>query len=232
MSNRLESSLSVVLTIAAALMAMAVVRREFFPPPIEPVDSSFSRLVQHDGWQEARSVGIEVANSRSPVRFVLFLDLECPACALHYSRSLRSMARATDSADYSLVFVHRPLSIHRHAIDAALASECAFEQNAFVPFVEAALDRQGSFAEAPWVTIAKVAEVSDLKRFSDCMTQEESRQRVLNGSELASRMGINATPTLLLNGWELPVPRDSAAFRRLVSESIAGREVPEILRGR
>lgn len=231
MKNRLESVLHVVLTLAAVAMVGAVVKREFFTSagaaPTSPGRAQF-----HEEWTDARDVGIELANSNAALQIVEFLDIECSACALYHDRALKPFLRAANPSDYSLLVVHRPLAMHEFAVPAARAAECAHAQGAFLPFVEAALDSQQTFRSAPWDDLAKRAGVGDLAKFSSCVAGVQDFPRISNGNALAVKMSINATPTILVNGWELPVPPNFEALQQLVAGIKAGRDVRDLVERR
>lgn len=229
MKSRLEGVLSGLLTLAALVMAGAIVKREFFGRSGGAAVSE-RRPEFHDEWVQARAVGIELANPRAALQLVEFLDIECAACALYHERALEPFIRSVDPADYSLVVVHRPLGMHEFAVPAAQAADCAYAQGAFFSFVRSALDSQSTFARSPWLAIAVEAGVKDTARFSSCLKDERQHSRVAAGNDLAVRMGVNATPTIVVNGWELPVPPDLDALRRYVDQVKAGRDIREVLR--
>lgn len=231
MRSRLDVILQVALTLAAIAMAGAVVRREFTPSAGATTATS-PRAQFHEAWTDARAVGIEIANPNAAVRIVEFLDIECSGCALYHERALKPFLRAVDPSDYSLVVVHRPLPIHEHAVPAARAAECAQEQDKFLPFVEAALDAQQTFGSAPWKELATTAGVTDLTRFSSCVANGKDFPRISNGNALAVRMGINATPTILVNGWELSIPPTFETLRKLVAELNAGKDIRDLVERR
>ncbi len=228
MQKRLESVLTSVLTIAAVAMAAAVVKREFFPNA-ELTATSAATAKFHSNWTEARAVGVELGNSEAALQIVEFLDLECSACALYHQRSIKPFLRAADSADFSFVVVHRPLGMHQFAVPAARAAECAGAQGAFGVFVDSALAQQASFPAAPWEALAKQVGVKDMEAYSSCVQAEREMPRVLGGVSLATRMGINATPTILLNGWELPVPPSMETLQLFVAGIKAGERIEDIV---
>lgn len=231
MRSRLEVILQVALTLSAIAMAGAVVKREFNPSASSATATS-QRAQYHEEWTDTRDVGIELANPNAAAQIVEFLDIECSACALYHERALKPFLRAVAPSDYSLVVVHRPLPIHEFAVPAAHAAECAHEQQAFLPFVEAALVSQRTFGSAPWRDLASQAGVEDLAKFSSCVASAHDFPRVSNGNALAVRMGINATPTILVNGWELSIPPTFEALQKLVADLKSGKDIRDLVERR
>jgi hypothetical protein len=114
MNTRLENVLTMILTLAAVVMAGAVVKREISRSSGVAQGAPPREALFHEEWIEARAVGIELANPEAALQIVEFLDLECPACALYHAETLGPFVRLADSLDYSLVIVHLPLRGHTH----------------------------------------------------------------------------------------------------------------------
>jgi protein-disulfide isomerase len=232
MKSRLEGLLTILLTLAAVVMAGAVVKREVFGGSASTTAPSVPAPVFHAEWVEARAIGIELANPEAALQIIEFLDLECPACALYHGKAIQPFISSADPADYSFVVVHRPLDMHRFAVPAARAAECADAQGAFRPFVEAALRQQSTFSSSPWVALAEQGGVEDTALFSACVNDEREFPRVSRGIELATRMGVNATPSIIVNGWEVSALPNLASFQRFVDEIKAGRDIREVVERR
>jgi protein-disulfide isomerase len=224
--------LTLLLTLAAVAMAGAVVKREVFGGSAPTTSSGVRAPEFHAEWVEARAVGVELANPEAALQIIEFLDIECSACALYHNRVIQPFIRSTDPADYSLVVVHRPLDMHRFAVPAARAAECADAQEAFRPFVEAALRQQSTFSSSPWVALAGQGGVKDTALFSACVNDEQEFPRVSGGIELATRMGVNATPTIIVNGWEPPALPNLASLQRFVDGAKSGRDIREVVERR
>lgn len=231
MRSRLDRALTALLTLAAIVMAGAVAKREFVSTSGAGALPS-AQAEYHAEWVEARAIGIELANPQAALQIVEFLDIECSACALYHSRALQPFIRSADPADYFLVIVHRPLGMHQFAVPAARAAECADAQGAFRPFVEAALGQQEAFIFSPWLALAEQAGVRDMALFASCVNGDQEFPRVSGGIELATRMGIHATPTIIVNGWEMPFPPDIASLRTYVDDVKGGLDMGELVKRR
>jgi protein-disulfide isomerase len=115
-----------------------------------------------------------------------------------------------------------PLKIHRFARNAALAAECAARQDRFAAFVEVAYSRQDSIGLKTWESYARDAGVSHADAFSACLAESASSALVDSGIAASARLGIHATPTVMLNGWRVP-DASQAELSRAIGELLAGR---------
>lgn len=139
------------------------------------------------------------------VRLVKFTDLECPFCAAFHEGPLREVLDVHNEP-ISVTFVHLPLTgLHRFALPAAHAAECAHEQGRFREFLDVIYASQDSLGLRTWGAFAEDARVPDLARFELCV-EGDPPVRIAAGREWAEALGITGTPTLLINGWRLPTP--------------------------
>jgi protein-disulfide isomerase len=121
-----------------------------------------------------------------------------------------------------LVHKHLPLSIHPDARNAALAAEAARQQGRFWEMHELLFHNVGSLDRAGLSEHARKLGL-DLNRFEAGMDGEETAERIDRDLEDARGLKIARTPTILVNGIELPNYRletlREAIRRSLASES-------------
>ena len=79
------------------------------------------------------------------------------------------------------------------------------------------------FASRSWRDYAIAAGVPDLKAFDACLGSEAPLPRIEAGQQLAKRLGIGGTPTLIINGWRLASPPSSQELEKMIAEILAGR---------
>lgn len=219
--KRTELALNAMVAIAAVVVALVALRRDLrsadslaraMPVPVFRADSA-----------AVRSVGIEVANSSAPMKIVVFLDLECPACRLFHVHELAEFRRKSQRDAYSLQVVHLPLRMHANALAAARGAECADGMGRFEHFIDAVLQRQNAIGSVSWVSFARDAGISDSTSFLTCMGRTEEFARIAGGQELAHVFGVRATPSVMVNGWLLPAPPTAAQLLGWAREIEAGR---------
>ena len=183
-----------ILVLCAVLVTLAVVRREFFPP--RPPDLEPRAI---DDWQDLSVTGHRSGPQDATVVVVEFADFQCPFCATaaHNLRELRS--RFGDQV--AVVYRHFPLtSIHPFARDAAIAAECAGDQGRFEAFHDYLFANQDEIGSKEWVAFAEEATVPSITRFAKCLEEDWAIERVRADSRTASRLRLDSTPSVIING--------------------------------
>lgn len=121
------------------------------------------------------------------------------------------------------MFLHYPLDMHPQAVPAALGAECAGEQGRFAEYLDVVYAEQDSLGNREWASLAARAGVPDTVAFNGCMAQEFGRDVIDRGKELGRRIGVNGTPTVIVNGWLLrPTPYDTLSG--VVARALRGEE--------
>ena len=142
----------------------------------------------------------------APVVILEFSDFECPFCA-KASHALQDVLR--DNLDVRLVFRHFPLDstcngnlrtpMHQDACLAALAAECAANQDQFWEYHDLLFDNQEQLDRTSLVGHAKALGL-DVDAFYRCLDDSVVRTRVASDVDAAGTIGITSTPTMLING--------------------------------
>jgi protein-disulfide isomerase len=138
-----------------------------------------------------------------------FADFECPSC-----RQLDLVLRDLLSRhpEIRLVFKHYPLTnIHPWAMTAAIATQCAFEQNpaAFWTMHDAIFDAQEVISPSnAWDKLQELAKQAELdpETYRACITKPETTTKIQKTIEEGKTLSITATPTTFINGRRLIGP--------------------------
>lgn len=134
----------------------------------------------------------------APIVVVEFSDYQCPFC-----RTLEPGLTALSKKYPSRLVVYRydfPLTqIHDHAYQAAIASRCAEKQGAYKAFSERMF--QVDFKHpVDWSEEAKLAGIADRAQFMTCLQNKQTAGVVDEERAKALALGIQGTPTLVVNG--------------------------------
>lgn len=125
------------------------------------------------------------------VTVVEFVDFECPACRAQHGMFKRAFAR-TD-VPVRMVYLHLPLSIHEHAVDAARAYICA-EDAGYGPQMADALFATDDLSPRGLQAIAEQVGI-DPAWYGRCLMARSTAERLERDLGYAQRSGTNSLPT-------------------------------------
>ena len=133
----------------------------------------------------------------APVTIVEFTDFECPSCA-RTQPVLEDIVNEY-SGKVKLVVRDFPLDQHTHALKAAEAAEAAREQGKYWEYTALMFKNQSA------LEIDKLKEYAtqlglDRKRFDASLDSGKYRDKVQEDLQEGYRLGVNATPTVFING--------------------------------
>jgi protein-disulfide isomerase len=151
-------------------------------------------------------------NANAPVEIVEFSDFECPHCKKAQPKLEQLMS---ESPNARLVFENFPLSqIHKWADRAAGYADCIARQSAeqFWKFSREVFDQQEQINDSN--AVAKLAAIAtdagaNASATAACADSAETKARVNQQYELGVSVGVNATPTLFLNGRKIENVNDT-----------------------
>ena len=116
---------------------------------------------------------------------------------------------AKNADDVRLVFRHYPLDrecnsslsqqVHPGSCLASTAAECAGEQGKFWEYTDLLFGDQKLYTRQDLETYAGALSL-DINRFKACLDDGRMKGRIQADIEEANRVGIKATPTLIVNG--------------------------------
>jgi len=150
-----------------------------------------------------------------------FSDYQCPYCKKWHDEVFSQLL-----AEYpdKIRFVYRdfPLGGHPEAIPAAVAANCAGEQDKYWEYHTALFSYQYDLGSEAYNQYA-IDLGLDVDAFNQCIQENRYYDEVVADYEYAANLGIQATPTFFING--IPVegalPFDS--FKQLIDMELAGQ---------
>ena len=150
--------------------------------------------------------------AEAPVTIVEFSDLQCPHCK-EAQPSIDKLL--TEDKDVRVVFQNFPLPSHDWAMKAAGYADCIARTNndAFWKFIEGVYEAQSDItaatADEKLIAIADKAGAKGSDAAA-CAAKPETTSRVQQSIAMGKSLDVNSTPTLFINGREVPggVPYD------------------------
>lgn len=159
---------------------------------------------------QQRADGPYRGSASKDLELVEFADFQCPHC----KDAQASMDKlAVDFPKARIVFQNFPLErVHPAAKNAAAYSLCVAKQggsNAFFQFVAAVFDGQDGLATPDGATLtlnsAVVKASLDPAKIATCAATPEVNASVEASVKLAEDLNVNQTPTLVVNGRQVPI---------------------------
>jgi len=147
-----------------------------------------------------------------------YSDFQCPYCKKFQQEVLPVLEKLyikTGKARFE--FNHFPLtSIHKEALNAAAASECAADQGKFWAYHDEVFQKGAGDYEQ------KARDLKlDMAKFNACIASEDARSRALAGRQEAIDLGLNSTPSVFVGPFLLPNPFDIKAYERYIAMAAA-----------
>lgn len=145
-----------------------------------------------------------------------FLDFQCPYC--REAQPILKKLLGSYPGKLRIDFRNLPLPIHPLAGRAAQAAYCAGKQGAFWPYHDALL-------ETEVLTIDHFDQIGSRLRlknepFQKCLSDPDSRSAVLADLEEARELGINGTPSFVVNGKLLNGLVSFEEFKRVIEREL------------
>lgn len=176
---------------------------------------------------EARNDARESEHARgpanAPVTVEEFGDFQCPPCGV-IAGAMQEIERDY-GARLRMIFRQHPLPTHEHARQAALASEAAGLQDRFWDMHDLLYHEQAVWSKAPLVTPLFADYAArlhlDLARFNEDVRGERTEGRIAEDERRAATLGVNATPTIFINGQRLESNSlHTAGLRSAIDEAL------------
>lgn len=165
--------------------------------------------------------------ANAPVTIVEYADLECPTCArVHEFLETQVVPRYGNKL--RVVFKEFPLPMHDWSLVAAVACQCAYEINraAYVPMRTAIFRNQQMINLANLRdTLLSFGEQAGLDRvqLAGCLDAKSSFPRIQRDIAEGKRVGVEATPTLFINGKMLVGLPSEDAYFQAIDEALKNR---------
>jgi protein-disulfide isomerase len=166
-----------------------------------------------------------VSTEGAPVRgsadaklaIVEFSDFECPFCNRVNPTLLRVLQEYDDRV--RLVWKHLPLSIHRRARDAHLASEAAHRQGKFWEMHDKIFADQRRMSPERYLEYARELGL-DIERFERDIADAAVGRKVDSDLAEAARLGVTGTPSFFINGRYISGALPYETFRAVIEDEL------------
>ena len=177
------------------------------------------------GTGQARRVDVKtdgdpsIGPDNAPVTIIEFSDYQCPYCEQWHQQVYQQLMEAY-SGKIRFVYRDNPIPSHPEAEPAAEAAECAGEQSAYWKFHDALFSGQYGLGRAAYEQYAADLGL-DTEAFAACVDSHKFRGEIEADASDAAKVGINSTPTFVVNGRLLIGALPFADFKQVIDEELA-----------
>lgn len=165
----------------------------------------------------------------APILIEEYGDFQCPPCGFFHP--ILKRIEGEYEKEVRVSFHHYPLrNMHKHADEAARAAEAAALQGKFWQMHDLIFEKQKEWSDAPaarpiFLGYARTLGL-DLGKFAQDIDSAPISSRVMNDETAGSARGVTGTPTVFLNGREVPyeVITSYERFNALIKSEIAAKK--------
>lgn len=166
---------------------------------------------------------VKGASDSAKVTLIEYGDFQCPACAAYFP--LVKQLSVDFGEDLTIVHRFFPLtSIHKNAMIAAQAAYAAELQNKFWEMHDKLYQNQNDWANLsdPKETFFEYAKELglDLPKFKTDATSKSTEDFIKDAARNATTIGINSTPTFIVNGYRIQNPAGYEAFKKIIQDAL------------
>jgi protein-disulfide isomerase len=156
--------------------------------------------------------------AQAPVTIIEYSDFHCPFCGKVQTTLSQVLALYGDKV--KLVYRHLPIDqLHPQARRAAEAASCANEQGKFWEYHDQLYTAGTDTSQEKLKSLAQTAGL-DVVAFESCLNAGKHQQAIQKEIEEAARIGLNATPSFLINGRFFSGAQPFEAFVRVIEEEL------------
>ncbi len=160
-----------------------------------------------------------IGSSSAPVTLVEFSDFQCPFCQ-RVAPTLKQV-KDTYGDKVRVVWKDFPLTqIHPQAFKAGEAAHCAADQGKFWEYHDRLFANQQALQPTDLKKYAADLGL-DATAFATCLDTSKHGERVRDGVAEGSRLGVNSTPTIYINGRVLSGAQPYEVIASVIDEELS-----------
>ena len=171
-----------------------------------------------------------IGDPDAPVTIIAFSDFQCPYCRQFEQQAFQRLKSAyIETGQVRLVFRDFPLTqIHPNALPAAMAAECAHNQDSFWPMHDRLFADQSEWgqSEDPNEVFIDYADDMglDVDAFRECLQNREPLQEISGDFQDGVDGGVRGTPAFFMGGEMLSGAQPFSAFRQRIESLLNSDE--------
>jgi protein-disulfide isomerase len=171
--------------------------------------------------REANRLG----DKNAKVVFIEFADFQCPYCERWYQQVEPQIIRQyVQSGQVTMVYKHLAF-LGQESEWAAQAAECAADQNKFWEYHDYLYqhqngENQGAFTKDKLIGFAQALEL-DMAKFTPCLANDETLDRVQADTEEGKQVRATGTPTFFINGLRIVGAQPYGTYQAAIDQALS-----------
>lgn len=167
-----------------------------------------------------------IGQENAPITMTEYSDFQCPLCKKFFDESIPTiMKNYVETGKVKLVYKQFPLSIHPQAPDAALASECALEQNKFWEMHDLLFKNQDQWSGNAAHNDVFKKFAADLglntQQFNECVDTQKHVGNVNKDYQEGLAKAVRGTPTFYINDQLIVGAQATSVFTDALDKQLA-----------
>lgn len=157
--------------------------------------------------------------AEAPVVMTEYSDYQCPACG--YFHPIVKKLKEEFGEQLHINYKFFPLNSHQYAALSARAAQAARNQGKFLEMHNMLFEGQRRWSSSPNpqpIFMSYAREIGlDMAQFRSDLNSAEAQRTVMEEKREGQNMGVNATPTFIINGTMLETPPSTfEEFRKVI----------------
>ncbi|MGZ4133627.1 MAG: DsbA family protein [Tumebacillaceae bacterium] len=198
---------------------------------VESAFSSLSAAQNNDSStllpKEPSPISVDISNAPSTgnqnakITLVEFTDFECDFCKASQP-TIHAVLQKYDGKIKHVVRNYPISSLHSGAVNAAMGSLCANDQNKYWEFFDQLFEKSNGGGSLTNTVLKETANALGMNQdtFSTCLDSKKYIDRIQKDYEDGSSYGITGTPTFFINGHILTGNQSIEEFSKIIDEEL------------
>ncbi|XWX03795.1 DsbA family protein [Aggregatilineales bacterium SYSU G02658] len=150
----------------------------------------------------------------APIIMVEFSAYACPFCGRHFQQTLGPLL---ENYGQYIRYVYRDFPVIRQEVSfpAAMAAQCAFEQDKFWEFHDLLFQNQSELGRDLFMRIGREVGL-EMEAFTACVDENRYENEVLDDYYAGDALGITGTPSFYINGQIVSGALPYERFERII----------------
>ena len=190
--------------------------------------SALGKKINETVVPEASAQGNRLGPEGAKVVIEAYEDFGCPHC-LDFTANIEPTILSEYVAAGKVAFIYRYFPLRQLTAGAAIAAQCASEQEQFWPYHRALFIAQAEANEKVGPALTEAFALAGLKAlatdlgldataFEACLASDAALEAVQADLKRANDLALPGTPSFVINGKVAPAPESVAGWRKLIDD--------------